>query len=542
MLLGQVHFRGETPTETLMAHIHRPVPLPTEVDPQFDPGLESALLRALTKEPEERYASAGELVEALRSGWQPENGDQVFASAKTVVRRGVGWPSSNRLRWLRPSPKLALIAVVSALVVAGATAVVLVTVYDSQEPDTGERSASVAPLKRGPPRTTAAPSPGEELRTTAVAGLLPGMVLSTVFQRVHAIRGLDPLQEVVPRFLPSGVLRDRLLEAEGLQREAIAREQALASTLGLIPEGLDLVRLGLDSVAEPFEVGDGRAASYDRTARELYIRDELAEIATFDDLGISEEFEIVVGYTIALLEQHFDIGDLETRAAGNSDQRAAIEALIIGDASTVGQEYMSAHISPDRFASAPAPKQRAVVEGSPEFVKRRALFAPQGGTNFIASLRKSGQWEGMRLVYKSPPVSSEQIIHPESYLEGDEPVAVTLPDLTAALGQGWAERHNGVMGESFLRAYLAQLSKSGFVEAAAGWGGDRFSLLEGPSGQMVLVALFVWDTPQDADQFADVVRSSSQASQEASIQVNLDRVLLIVGPKSTYGPLLALFN
>jgi hypothetical protein len=342
--------------------------------------------------------------------------------------------------------------------------------------------------------------------------------------------------------MTSDALRVRLLAAERRHTKDVEREQALASVLGLIPRDFDLVQLGLDSVDEPFQLGAGRAASYDREARELYVRDELAEIGSFDDLGIFEEFEVVVGYAMALLEQHFDIGDLEQRTEGSSDRRAAIEALVIGDASTVGQEYMSAHISPDRFVGAPPPEQGPVVEGSPEFAKRRALFAPQGGTNFIAALRKTGQWEAMRLVYKDPPVSTEQIIHPDSYLEGDEPVAVTLPDLVDALGPSWVETHGGVMGESFLRAYLAQLSRSGFSEAAAGWGGDRFSLLEGPSGERVLVALSVWDSPEDAGQFSELVEENGLASVRATVSAAGNRVLLTVGPEEEVASLRAFFD
>ena len=249
-----------------------------------------------------------------------------------------------------------------------------------------------------------------------------------------------------------------------------------------------------------------------------------------DDFGIFDEFEILVGYTLALLEQHFDIAGLEIRAEGDLDRQAALEALVIGDANTVGQEYMSAHISPDRFAAAPPPARAPAIENSPEFVKQRALFAPQGGTNFIAALRKTGQWEAMKLVYKNPPVSTEQIIHPEKYLGGDEPVVVTLPDIASALGAGWVERHNGVMGESFLRAYLAQLSKTDFGEAAAGWGGDRFSFLEGPSGERALVIRFVWDTVEDARQFFDLVSKNGEQPAQAFVSSNEDSVLLIVAP------------
>ena len=67
MLLGQTPFRGETPSATLMAHIHQPVPLPTAIDPDFDLRLESILIRVLAKDPDDRYASPGELVQTLQS-------------------------------------------------------------------------------------------------------------------------------------------------------------------------------------------------------------------------------------------------------------------------------------------------------------------------------------------------------------------------------------------------------------------------------------------------------------------------------------------
>ena len=65
MLLGQPPFRGDTTISTIMAHIHQPVPRPTELNPDLDPHLESVLLRALAKNPAERYQTAAALVRAL---------------------------------------------------------------------------------------------------------------------------------------------------------------------------------------------------------------------------------------------------------------------------------------------------------------------------------------------------------------------------------------------------------------------------------------------------------------------------------------------
>ena len=67
MLLGQTPFNAETPAAIMMAHIHKPVPLPSTLDPEIDRRLEAVLLKVRAKDPDERYQSAEELVEALIS-------------------------------------------------------------------------------------------------------------------------------------------------------------------------------------------------------------------------------------------------------------------------------------------------------------------------------------------------------------------------------------------------------------------------------------------------------------------------------------------
>ena len=61
LLTGHLPFDGETPAATLLKIIHeRPRPL-AEYSPSFPAELEEVLLRALAKDPEERYASAQDL-------------------------------------------------------------------------------------------------------------------------------------------------------------------------------------------------------------------------------------------------------------------------------------------------------------------------------------------------------------------------------------------------------------------------------------------------------------------------------------------------
>ena len=65
MVLGQTPFRGDTPTTTLMAHIHQAVPRPSVLDPETDPRLEPILLKRWQRTPNDRFQTAGDLAQAL---------------------------------------------------------------------------------------------------------------------------------------------------------------------------------------------------------------------------------------------------------------------------------------------------------------------------------------------------------------------------------------------------------------------------------------------------------------------------------------------
>ena len=65
MLVGRHPFPADNPLSALMAHVHKPVPLPSSLGVTLAPGVEAALLRALAKRPEERFARCGDLVRAL---------------------------------------------------------------------------------------------------------------------------------------------------------------------------------------------------------------------------------------------------------------------------------------------------------------------------------------------------------------------------------------------------------------------------------------------------------------------------------------------
>lgn len=65
MLTGRVPFEADTPLAVLLAHMHKPLPPPREVNPELGPEVESVLLRGLAKSPDDRYPTATAFVDAL---------------------------------------------------------------------------------------------------------------------------------------------------------------------------------------------------------------------------------------------------------------------------------------------------------------------------------------------------------------------------------------------------------------------------------------------------------------------------------------------
>ena len=65
--VGRVPYNAETPIAVVFKHINDPLPLPRAVNPELPDALECIILKALAKQPEDRYATAGDMVRALQT-------------------------------------------------------------------------------------------------------------------------------------------------------------------------------------------------------------------------------------------------------------------------------------------------------------------------------------------------------------------------------------------------------------------------------------------------------------------------------------------
>jgi len=86
-LTGQVPFQGDTSAAVLLKHISAPIPPLRDILPELPASLERVVEKALAKNPDERYPSAGEMRAAL-AGLIPAS--QAMTSIGTAVPRAAG--------------------------------------------------------------------------------------------------------------------------------------------------------------------------------------------------------------------------------------------------------------------------------------------------------------------------------------------------------------------------------------------------------------------------------------------------------------------
>ena len=102
LVTGRRPFDSETPYSIAVMHVTMQPPAPREFDPGVSSAVEGVILRALHKQPDKRYATGGELAQALRLAAEPPAASDDAASsepsaapAEQEPRRTLAAPSAS---------------------------------------------------------------------------------------------------------------------------------------------------------------------------------------------------------------------------------------------------------------------------------------------------------------------------------------------------------------------------------------------------------------------------------------------------------------
>lgn len=298
-------------------------------------------------------------------------------------------------------------------------------------------------------------------------------------------------------------VRDYLVR-EDKEDKNDAERYADAKTLeafGLIPKDFPLDSFMLDVLT------DQVAGLYDPKAKEFYIADWIP----VDEQKTVMSHEL----THALEDQSFRIDDWIKAARPNDDAELARDSVSEGSAMAAMVDYqmLDQHIGvrelPDvtlliRAGAITEMDKDPNLAKAPIYIRDELLFPYLAGTGFTQEFLKAHSgWKDIHLVFENPPVSTQQILHPDLYLNGTKPVAATLPTWKGVVPENWKLLEENTMGEFGVGEVLKQFRKDNSEDPlSTAWKGDRYAVFEDAKSKTTpLVFRLVLDSPEDAARF-----------------------------------------
>ena len=266
-------------------------------------------------------------------------------------------------------------------------------------------------------------------------------------------------------------------------------------------------------VGEETTVGEARGGVFGATVQGFYNGSHIVVVTDDPDSTLPDRGTLVHELQHALQDQH---GLLSGRAETHDGDLAA-SGIVEGDANFVEHEYERR--CGGEWSCIPEPESNGGGGGSINLGLFVSVFVPYSdGPTLVTDLRDRDGWSAVNGALRSPPESTEQVIHPEKYPE-ETPVPVRVRDRSSGAwdrfetddGYRWdtvgeatlyaAFWHNGVVERSHLRSDSSSLSPYEYDHPiTAGWGGDRIVPYTNGSAAGYVFAT-AWDTERDARQF-----------------------------------------
>src|SRR5882762_4899617 len=383
-----------------------------------------------------------------------------------------------------------------------------------------------------PPASSSQQSP--QANTTSARNAAMIAATSEVLKETSEIRQLAILRPVQSSTQSRAEIERMLvksLDEETTPAQMHATEVTL-KRLGLVPPDFQLRTFMLRVLTEQV------AGYYDPKSGEFHLADWI-------DLD-GQRPVMAHELTHALQDQHFNLRRFERWPKGDSDAELATHSLIEGDAMLA----MSIYVANNPLRALAFLKSLGTtgmssqeLDKAPRALRETLLFSYQEGINWTRHLYKQGGWDRVSRAFTELPQSTEQILHPEKYFDHEAPVKVRLSDMTGLLNNltheaamsapsastggslaqaTWKRLDYDVEGEWGFYLILDEFLKSPAEShrAAAGWGGDRFAVYEGPTGEVLFVSLSTWDTENDAREFFDAYVKRTGLRYPGATQLN----------------------
>lgn len=349
------------------------------------------------------------------------------------------------------------------------------------------------------------------LAPSASAQTLDREQVDAILARVADLRRLAPLSEVRIDALERAEIAAHIRESAATEdaRHETEVETKLLQLLGQLEPNVDLAETEV-------EVLGARVQG-------LYRPEEAAitVVAGAPELDGRAKVTLAHELTHALQDQHFDLTRLTTHALRNGDRDLAVRALVEGDATVTAQIFATLSLSSPEMQQWTGLSLEGGQPGEPQTSGgSRSPPLYELGAEFVQVLLSAGGWDAVNAAYHRPPQSTEQVLHPRKYLADEAPNLPALGEAAGLLGPGWQVLREDTLGELGFRQVLGRfLPVFRAMPSAAGWGGDRYQLLEHAGEQrLALLLRTTWDSQEDAREFFVAYADSVSARYGAQAQ------------------------
>ncbi|MEM7032080.1 MAG: protein kinase [Chloroflexota bacterium] len=239
MMTGQVPYQGDTPFAVVHDHIYKPLPLPHKVNPNIDPQLEKVILKALAKDPTDRYPNVETLWQSLEAALSPLANQSIKSPSEKAQLQNK--PTGNNRKWVGVAGGIVLTLCV-LLLIAGllirtrnlrqAEAKAALAAQVVQGTDQDAEPVPVTPVDQPdstPTATLVSDTPGTENDNTIQASTLrdEAIALLEAGRPVQALRKLEQAIALSPESLENYYSAAEIVSARSPEQAVTYLDEAV---------------------------------------------------------------------------------------------------------------------------------------------------------------------------------------------------------------------------------------------------------------------------------------------------------------------------
>ncbi len=336
-----------------------------------------------------------------------------------------------------------------------------------------------------------------------------GMVqrIDRITKEIRDLRGYSRGGTFKHDFIDNKKLREiinRDLEEEYAADE-MEKEGIIFKWLGFLPEEFDYKEWLLDSVLASI------GGLYDPKEKTLFLSESLPEHLA--EAILSHEL------THAFQDYVLDMTAFQ-KVKNNMDEFYARRFLLEGEATAVMLQLLWAKsnrkLEDEGDLLSEIKARFSLAEKSMDDKTRDLFFSGYGyGAGFIQKAIQNYGWRNLDKVYKSPPLSMREIMHPALYFykkAGEKKTKLNLPEV-----KNWQTVYQNSLGEFIVLMWLQMyLDSREATDAASGLENDKIIIFVSEDKKKLITFFAEWESKKDAQEFLDAFQKLQEKKMKGN--------------------------